>query len=83
MAIQCIQAEAESDSGSKLCVLRTGRGGEFTSGSFTAYCADLGVERHLTVPYPPHLNSVVERCNQMVVGMACCLLEAKCVPGEF
>ena len=49
-AIIRLLAGAEADTG---CKLRTDRGGEFTSGSFTAYCAELGVERHLTAPYSP------------------------------
>jgi transposase InsO family protein len=56
------------------------RGGEFTFGSFTAYCTELGVEHHLTAPYSPQQNGVIERRNQMIVGN---LLKAKRVPGEF
>jgi transposase InsO family protein len=58
-----LQEGVESESGCKLHTLRTDRGGEFTSGSFTAYCAELGVERHLTAPYSPQQNGVVERRN--------------------
>uniref|UniRef100_A0A8R7UAC2 Integrase catalytic domain-containing protein n=1 Tax=Triticum urartu TaxID=4572 RepID=A0A8R7UAC2_TRIUA len=82
-AIKRVQALAESESGRKLRTLRTDRGGEFTSGSFTAYCAELGVSRHLTAPYSPQQNGVVERRNGTVVGMARSLLKAKGVPGEF
>ena len=82
-AIIRLQAEAESQSSCKLRTLRTDRGGEFTSGSFTAYCAELGVERHLTAPYSPQQNGVVERRNQTIVGMARSLLKAKRVPDEF
>ena len=34
-------------------------------------------------PYSPQQNSVVERHNQTIVGMARSLLKAKRVPGEF
>jgi hypothetical protein len=34
-------------------------------------------------PYSLQLNSVVEWCNQIIVGMARSLLKAKKVPGEF
>src|SRR5664279_909146 len=64
-----LQAAAEAESGCKLKTLRTDRGGEFTSGSFTAYYAEIGVERHLTAPYSPQQNGVVERRNQTMVGM--------------
>lgn len=49
-AIIRLQAGAESDSGCKLCKLRIDHVGKFTSGFFTAYCAELGVEHHLTAP---------------------------------
>ena len=82
-AITRLQAGVEAETGCKLRTLRTDRGGEFTSGSFTAYCAELGVERHLTAPYSPQQNGVVERRNQTIVSMARSLLKAKKVPGEF
>ena len=82
-AIIRLQKWVEAESSCKLRTLRTDHGGEFTSGSFTAYCAELGVERHLTAPYSPQQNGVVERRNQTIVGMARSLLKAKKVPGEF
>ena len=78
-----LKASAEMESSCKLKTLRTDRGGEFTSGSFTAYCAEIGMERHLTAPYSPQQNGVVERRNQTIVGMARSLLKAKMLPGEF
>ena len=41
------------------------------------------MERHLTAPYSPQQNGVVEQRNQTIVGMARSLLKAKRVPGEF
>ena len=41
--IKKFKACAEAESGMKLRVLRTDRGGEFTSVEFAAYCADQGV----------------------------------------
>ncbi|WVZ84036.1 hypothetical protein U9M48_031114 [Paspalum notatum var. saurae] len=70
-------AKVEVETGCKLKVLRTDRGGEFTSVEFGRYCADEGVERHLTAPYSPQQNGVVERRNQTVVGMAQSMLKAK------
>ena len=40
VAIKKFKMCAEAESGKKLCVLRTDRGGEFTSVEFAAYCAD-------------------------------------------
>ena len=52
-AIKKFKARVEAESGKKLRVLRTDRGGEFTSVDFAAYCTDQGVVRHHTVPYSP------------------------------
>ena len=38
--IKKFKVHAEEESGKKLCVLRTDRGGEFTLVEFAAYCAD-------------------------------------------
>ncbi|WVZ92975.1 hypothetical protein U9M48_039002 [Paspalum notatum var. saurae] len=82
-AIKHFQAKVEVETGNKLKVLRTDRGGEFTSVEFGRYCADEGVERHLTAPYSPRANGVVERRNQTIVGMARSMLKAKKMPAEF
>jgi transposase InsO family protein len=79
-AIKEFQAQVETETGKKLRVLRTDRGGEFTSVEFGLYCAGQGVERHLTAPYSPQQNGVVERRNQTVVGMARSMLKAKRMP---
>lgn len=52
-AIKAFKACAEAESGKKLLVLRTDRGGEFTSVEFVTYCADQGVVRHHTALYLP------------------------------
>jgi hypothetical protein len=82
-AIKRWQAGVEVETKVKLRVLRTDRGGEFTSTEFGEYCADRGVRRHLTAPYSPQQNGVVERRNQSVVGTARYLLKAKGMPNEF
>jgi transposase InsO family protein len=58
-------------------VLQTDRGGKFTSVEFATYCADKGVVRHLSAPYLPQQNGVVERRNQTIVGMARGMLKGK------
>ncbi|WVZ50972.1 hypothetical protein U9M48_002169 [Paspalum notatum var. saurae] len=82
-AIRRFKAAAEVESGRKLKVLRTDRGGEFTSVEFGVYCAEEGVQRQLTAPYTPQQNGVVERRNQTVVGIARSMLLAKGLPGMF
>lgn len=51
----------EKSSGYKIKALRTDRGGEFTSKDFTSFFEENGVKRHLTTPYSPQQNGVVER----------------------
>ena len=67
-AIKKFKTRAEAESGKKLRVLRTDRGGEFTSVEFATYCVDQGVGQHHTVPYSPQQNGVVERRNQTVAA---------------
>ena len=64
-------------------MLRTDRGGEFTSAEFAEYYAEEGVERHLTAPYSPQQNGVVERRIQTIVGMARSMMKAKGMPAAF
>jgi hypothetical protein len=71
------------ESGRRLRTLRTDRGGEFTSKDFAAFCAERGTARHLTAPYSPQQNRVVERRNHTVVGMARSMLKGMGVPGRF
>ncbi|GJV60667.1 zinc finger, CCHC-type containing protein [Tanacetum coccineum] len=52
----------------KLRMLRTDRGGEFTSNEFTKYCKENGIARQLTAPYSPQQNGVVERRNRIVLS---------------
>ena len=73
----------ETETGKKLRVLRTDRGGEFTSVEFGLYCAGHSVEHHLTALYSPQQNGIVERRNQTVVGMARSMLKAKKMPAAF
>jgi transposase InsO family protein len=82
-AIKHIQAVAENESGSKLRVLRTDNGDEFTSAEFASYCADEGIQRHFSLPYSPQQNGVAERRNQTVVAMARALLKQRGMPARF
>src|SRR4051812_46371629 len=82
-AIVKFQAATEVECWHKLRVLRTDRGGEFTSATFYEHCAESGVQRHLTAPYTRQQNDIVERWNQTVLGMARNMLKAKRVPNLF
>jgi transposase InsO family protein len=81
--IKRFKVGVEVETGAKLRVLRTDRGGEFTSIEFGLYCANEGVACQLIAPYSPQQNGVVEHRNQTVVAMARCMMKAKSMPGEF
>ncbi|KAK1645759.1 hypothetical protein QYE76_063564 [Lolium multiflorum] len=83
VALKRFQAEAQTEARRQLCTLRTDRGGEFTSSTLAAHFADTGAKRHLTAPYSPQQNGVVERRNQTVVGMARSMMKAKNLPSFF
>jgi hypothetical protein len=82
-AIKRFKAGAEVETGRKLRLLRTDRGGEFTVATFAEYCADEGIGRQLTAPYSPQQNGVVERRNQTIVSTARSMLKAMGVPARF
>ena len=51
--------------------------------TFQEYCADHGIQHHLTAPYTPQQNGVVERRNQTVLGMARSMMKGMKLPGWF
>ena len=51
----------EQETWEKIQTFRTDRGGEFTSNEFNTFCENSEVKRHLTAPYIPQQNGVVER----------------------
>lgn len=79
-ALTRFQAEAQTESRRQL---RTRSGGEFTSKALAAHFATTGVKRHLTTPYSPQQNGVVERRNQTMVGMARSMMKAKKLSSFF
>jgi hypothetical protein len=81
--IKQVQVQAEVECGKKLKVLCTDRGGEFTSSRLINYCNDTDVRRHLTVPYSPQQNGVVERRNQTIIGATRSMLKAANMPRRF
>ncbi|CAH9074982.1 unnamed protein product [Cuscuta epithymum] len=82
-AFRKYKALVENQTGYNMKILRTDRGGEFQSKEFTSFCEKEGIERHLTAPYTPQQNGVVERRNRTVVAMARSLLKTMQLPGEL
>nr|GEU57679.1 zinc finger, CCHC-type [Tanacetum cinerariifolium] len=67
----------------KLRMLRTDRGGEFTSNEFTKYCKENGIARQLTAPYSPQQNGVVERRNRIVLSTTRSMMKEMKLPLTF
>jgi hypothetical protein len=74
---------AENTAGRTIKTLRTDRGGEFLFGKFARVCDEAGIEHHLTAPYSPQQNGVVECRNRTVMAMAWSLLKGTSVPGRM
>ncbi|KAG7576575.1 Ribonuclease H-like superfamily [Arabidopsis thaliana x Arabidopsis arenosa] len=77
------KALVEKQSGQLVKVLRTDRGGEFTSTEFNQFCEREGIHHELTTAYTPEQNSVAERKNRTVVEMARSMLKQKNLPNQF
>jgi hypothetical protein len=60
-AFVAFQERAEAEAGRRLGILRTDRGGEFTPRAFLDHCIKEGIQQHLTTPFSPKYNGVVER----------------------
>lgn len=73
----------ENQAKTTLKTFRTDRGGEFTSLDFTRYCESHGIIRHLTAPYTPQQNGVVERRNRTLMEMTRSLLKGMKVPNHM
>jgi hypothetical protein len=82
-AIKNIQARAEGESGLKLKILHTDRGGEFTMTEFADYCVAVGVHHLHMVPYNPQQNGIIKHRNGTMVATARSMLKAKGLPGWF
>ncbi|KAG6483717.1 hypothetical protein ZIOFF_060369 [Zingiber officinale] len=67
----------------KIKTHQTDRGGEFLSMEFTQFYENEGIERHLTAPYTPQQNGVMERRNHTVMAMARSLLKGTHMPAKF
>ncbi|KAD3337069.1 hypothetical protein E3N88_32589 [Mikania micrantha] len=75
--------KVENEEGIKLKMLRTDRGGEFTSNEFTQFCKDNGIAGQLTAPYSPQQNGVVERRNITMLSTTRSMLKAMSMPQNF
>ncbi|CEG49585.1 copia-like retrotransposable [Plasmopara halstedii] len=60
----------EASSDTRVNILRSDNGGEFTSKDLQTYCEKTGVGQQLTAPYNPEQNGMSDRLNRTLVEMA-------------
>ena len=77
------KALAEQETKKVITTFRSDRGGEFTSREFDDFCSKNGIKRHLTAPYSPQQNGVVERRNRTLLEMTRSILKHMNVPNRF
>ena len=64
-------------------VLRTDRGGEYTSGILNDFCKEHGIVHHYTMPYTPQQNGVAERRNRTLMDMVRSMMSYSDLPLFF
>ena len=74
------RALVEQETRIKIQTFRTNRGGEFILHEFTKFCEESGIKRHLTAPYSPQQNGVVERRNRTLMGMTRSVMKHMHIP---
>ena len=74
---------AEQETKTEIQTFRTDRGGEFMSLEFQACCEASGIKRHMTAPYSPQQNGVVERRNRTLLEMTRSILKHMSVPNNL
>lgn len=63
-------AKSEAHFNLKLAHLNCDNGREYLSNEFKSFCADRGIQYHLTVPYTPQQNPIAERMNKSLTEKA-------------
>jgi len=77
------KALVEKQAGVPIQILRTDRGGEYTSKEFAEFCNEQGIQRQLTASYTPQQNGVAERKNQTIISMVRSVLSERKVQRVF
>ena len=71
------------ESGYKIKILGSNRGGEYTSNEFRDYCKKNGIKQQFTTIYTPQQNGITKRKNQTILDMTRTMLKEKCLPKNF
>ena len=74
------KTEVENQQEKKIKIIRSDRGGEYTSNELTNFCEDHGIIHEVTAPYSPQSNGVAERKNRTLMNMVNSMLISSGVP---
>jgi hypothetical protein len=77
------KALTENQTGKRLKVVRSDRGGEFMSSDFKKFFDKHGIKREYTIPRTPQQNGVVERQNKIVQQMARSMMNEKSISQNY
>ena len=77
------EAATTTDSGQKVCTLRSDNGGEYVSQELETYLKSKGIRHKLTVPYSPQQNGVAERMNRTLMESARSMLAHAGLPDSY
>ena len=73
----------ENQSGHRIKILRTDRGGEYVSNEFINFCKTHGIQKQFNARYTPQQNDIAERKNRTIMEMAHNMLATKHFPNEY
>ena len=74
------KATVENQLNSKIKILRTDNGGEFTFNAFKLFCSSHGITHQFSCPHTPQQNGVAERKHRHVVEYALTMLSHSKLP---
>ena len=77
------QRTAERETGRKVRILRSDRGGEYLASYFQQHVKKHGIQHQLTVAYTPQQNGVAERLNRTLVELVRSMLHHKHLENKF
>ncbi|KAG9458307.1 hypothetical protein H6P81_002815 [Aristolochia fimbriata] len=77
------KVEVENQLGRTIKILKSDRGGEYTSDLFDEFCKANGICHQFTLPYTPQQNGVAERRNRTLLEMVRCMLNHSMLGTQF
>ena len=77
------KATVETQLDSKIKVLRTDNGGEYTSNAFKHFCSTQGIIHQFSCPHTPQQNGVAERKHRHIIECALTMLSHSQLPPSY